>query len=172
MPSIEEALIQRIAEKKRLRPVLGDDVDIRVLQINVALLSLSPGTGDLLFFGGKRVGEAYARRLGKKGSLEEGIGIYSDYLKGNKIAMLELARCDEKGAVVRGRECAYSHGLPNIGRCICFFEAGFISGFLSAFTGRRVITREVKCPANGDEYCEFKITVSSLENRFEEAFKF
>jgi len=172
MEQTEDVLIESLVGKRKTRPTLGRFVDIRVLQVRLALLAISPGAGDLLLFAGKKIGEAQARKLGRKGSLKEGIGIYFDYLKETKVAIPELARCNEKGAVIRGYECAFSYGLPNIGECVCTFDAGFQAGFLSEFTGMRIISREVKCNANGDDYCEFVVKVVELEEKLAEAFRF
>lgn len=46
-------------------------------------------------------------------------------------------------------------GLPVTGESVCYYDEGFISGILNAFTGRRYIVREIDCWANGDRVCRF-----------------
>lgn len=167
----EDALIEGLVARRPTRPTLGNEASISLLQARAALLSISPGASDLVFFSGKRFGEAYAKSLGKKGKLEEGLGVWADYLEENKAGIPENASCNEKRAVVRVTECAFSHGLPDIGMPVCHFDAGFLSGFLSAFTGRQFNVREVRCNANGDEYCEFEIREYRAKEAFEEAFR-
>ncbi|MDR1966292.1 MAG: 4-vinyl reductase [Synergistaceae bacterium] len=46
-------------------------------------------------------------------------------------------------------------GLPVTNETVCFYDEGFISGILEAFTGRKYDVREVDCWANGDRVCRF-----------------
>jgi predicted hydrocarbon binding protein len=38
----------------------------------------------------------------------------------------------------------------------CHFMANFIAGFIAELFNKKVIVKEVKCTAKGDDYCEFK----------------
>ena len=42
----------------------------------------------------------------------------------------------------------------------CHFVAGYLKGFLSEITGRKLQVRETKCKAAGDDHCEFQITLT------------
>lgn len=170
--SLEEALVKSLYGKSRVRPTLGDMVNISALRAYLMLLEISPGMRDLHFFAGRKYGEEFAKHLGRKGSLRKGIRALFKYLENTRLTIPELVSCTEKEAVVRGKECATSYGLPNIGTSVCWFESGVISGFLSAYTGRRMIAREVKCNADGSEYCEFVITPVKFEEKFREALTF
>ena len=166
----EEILVERLFSKEKIRPELGDDVDIRTLQTMVALLSLSPGMGDLLFFGGKKVGMEYGKKV-RGCSLEEGIEKYFDYLRRTKMAIPEIFELDSSTALIRLREKAEVYGLEAMGQKICRFDAGFQSGFLSQVTGKSFVSNETMCYANGDPYCEFEIRKITVPEAFEEAFK-
>lgn len=44
---------------------------------------------------------------------------------------------------------------PDDHRCVCWFTAGYISGHVSELVGRRVLTLESGCTAQGESCCEF-----------------
>jgi predicted hydrocarbon binding protein len=46
-------------------------------------------------------------------------------------------------------------GLPVTNENVCFYDEGFISGILEAYTGKKYDVREVDCWANGDRVCRF-----------------
>ena len=50
-------------------------------------------------------------------------------------------------------------GLPVTNETVCFYDEGFISGILQAYTGRKYDVREVDCWANGDRVCRFNSIV-------------
>ncbi|MDR1580304.1 MAG: 4-vinyl reductase [Synergistaceae bacterium] len=50
-------------------------------------------------------------------------------------------------------------GLPVTNETVCFYDEGFISGILEAYTGKKYDVREVDCWANGDRVCRFSGTV-------------
>lgn len=47
-------------------------------------------------------------------------------------------------------------GLPVTGESVCYYDEGFISGILNAFTGKKYIVREIDCWSNGDRVCRFR----------------
>jgi predicted hydrocarbon binding protein len=49
----------------------------------------------------------------------------------------------------------YQPGAPDLGKKIHTFEAGIMSGFLSAVTNRHAPVRELECSSNGGECCRF-----------------
>jgi predicted hydrocarbon binding protein len=71
----------------------------------------------------------------------------------------EITKMEENFAVYRTYECADCYGLPNIGLCICVYEAGVAAGALETTLGRPVQVIEVRCMANGDPFDEFEVRV-------------
>ena len=51
-------------------------------------------------------------------------------------------------------------GLPITNETVCFYDEGFISGILEAYTGKKYDVREVDCWASGDRVCRFNGTVT------------
>lgn len=78
-------------------------------------------------------------------------------LKELKIGMLQMEAFDkETGDIVLtvGQDLDCS-GLPVTNEVVCYFDEGFISGILEAYTGKKYDVYEVDCWANGDRVCRF-----------------
>jgi len=74
-----------------------------------------------------------------------------------KIGILRMEAFDaETGNMVLtvGQDLDCS-GLPVTNETVCFYDEGFISGILEAYTGKKYDVREVDCWANGDRVCRF-----------------
>ncbi|HEV8290036.1 MAG TPA: V4R domain-containing protein [Candidatus Norongarragalinales archaeon] len=152
---------------------IGDMLNYHVLQNRMMVSLVSPGMPDLFFFHGRRLGEALGRRLKKNSArnLREALDEYSKYVQENNLARVEIASVDRTRAVLRMFDCANCFGLPNIGKKLCFYDAGQQSGMISVLLGSRFISHETGCLTNGDAYCEFKIEMMSSTEVFREAFK-
>jgi predicted hydrocarbon binding protein len=80
-----------------------------------------------------------------------------------KIGILRMeAFNEEDGSLVLtvGQDLDCS-GLPMTNETVCFYDEGFISGILEAYTGKSYYVREIDCWANGDRVCRFQGTVQS-----------
>ena len=78
-----------------------------------------------------------------------------------KIGILRMEAFDaETGDIVLtvGQDLDCS-GLPVTNENVCYYDEGFISGILEAYTGKHYDVREVDCWANGDRVCRFNGTV-------------
>lgn len=171
--NVVELLAERVLHEPVQRPTLGDSVNIRILQDRAILYALSPGTSDLLYFAGRELGTAYARKVGlKKPGLKEALEASAGLAEKHKLGRNQVVNVDDGSAVVRMHECATSYGLPNLGLRVCAFDAGIQAGFFAQLLGKRVVSSETKCNANGEEYCEFEIRVlPTVEAAFAEAFR-
>jgi predicted hydrocarbon binding protein len=54
-------------------------------------------------------------------------------------------------------------GLPVTNETVCFYDEGFISGILKAYTGISYDVHEVDCWANGDRVCRFRAKVNPVQ---------
>jgi hypothetical protein len=103
---------------------------------------------------------------------ELGSEVMSGKVKGNELGdvLTELSRywkrthLGEIGViekndkiVLRIIECFDCVSMPDIGKNLCFFDAGIFSGTLEKILQRKYSIREVKCWGTGYEYCEFEI---------------
>ncbi len=80
-------------------------------------------------------------------------------LKDRGIGILRVEKGDVENltftlTVAEDLDCS---GLPMCGEQICTYDEGFISGLLSAHTGKRFRVKEVDCWCSGDRVCRFDV---------------
>jgi len=120
-----------------------------------------PGMNVVLFQQGYRVGRDMVKKVGKFGmverkrALEMGLSIAQSF----GWFRYELVKWDEKNLefVVRfydNFECEMAEGKKEANSQ---FIRGMASGSLSELFGAKLLAKETKCIAKGDEYCEFVI---------------
>ncbi len=73
-----------------------------------------------------------------------------------KIGLLDLIKESVNYMRVHIYECITCSGIPNIGMCVCDFEAGILSGLLEKLIGRNIV-RERYCWGRGYSFCGFDI---------------
>lgn len=162
-----DELVERLNKRDVNRPTLGPKVDVRVLQDRIAMTLLSPGFQDVFYYAGQRLGQAYAKKAGFKG-LDDALANYAKRTEELGVAKTEVVFKSDTEVVLRLHENASCHGL-NLGRHVCFFDAGTQAGFFSAATGQRVVSTERACCANGKPYCEFVLKFRPSGGGFGEA---
>lgn len=105
-------------------------------------------------------GKALGLELGKM-LYEEDINKYlqkvSQFIQEEKIGILNIVELSDEKLVVQLDECITCAGMDNIGKRICFFEVGIVSGLVEGFLGKKVIAQETKCNANGEGTCEVTV---------------
>jgi predicted hydrocarbon binding protein len=157
---------------KTLREESGDLVDLRALRIvNFSLQWASVGYQSALRFAGMKFG----RRLGENSETKELSSLLRELkkliesLKAGKIEVKLQAL--SKKAFLTIYESALSAGVPNISQNLCFFEEGFIEGYLDGVIAKQgsliggfeniteVEVRETKCQGKGDPFCQFTINL-------------
>ncbi|HML36081.1 MAG TPA: 4-vinyl reductase [Bacillota bacterium] len=79
-------------------------------------------------------------------------------LKELKIGILRMESFEEATGeivltVAEDLDCS---GIPITNETVCYYDEGFISGILEAYTGDPYIVREIDCWANGDRVCRFR----------------
>lgn len=79
-----------------------------------------------------------------------------------KIGVLRIEETEEEtGKVVLTiSEDADCSGLPAIGEMVCNYDEGFLSGLLTAYTGKPYSAVEINCWAAGDRVCRFRAEVT------------
>lgn len=73
-----------------------------------------------------------------------------------RIGLLDLIKESVNYMRVHIYECITCSGIPNIGMCVCDFEAGALSGLLEKLIGRNIV-RERYCWGRGYSFCGFDI---------------
>jgi len=171
---LEEDL-KNIAEGKSIKPLrkeLGDIIDIRLLRMVIFSLQwTSVGFQSALRLAGMKLG----KRLGtncEKSELSlilEEIKKIFEYLREGRVEIEIMPKLE--GAQLKIYESSLTSGIPNILQNLCFFEEGFIEGYLDGVIFKRrsitaageedsidkVSVEEKRCIGLGDDFCEFLI---------------
>lgn len=80
-----------------------------------------------------------------------------------KIGVLRIESIDDATGRIHltVSEDADCSGLPILGETVCNYDEGFLSGVLTAYTGKPYSAVEVNCWATGDRVCRFCIEVDA-----------
>lgn len=76
-----------------------------------------------------------------------------------KIGVLRIESIDDATGRIHltVSEDADCSGLPILGETVCNYDEGFLSGVISAYTGKNYSAVEIDCWATGDRVCRFCI---------------
>lgn len=151
------------------RTTLGPLTSVEIFRImrtslaDIIVSSLGEETANAAIYNtGKAVGGEIGRAfLADAKDLNDFIQKVRELLIKLKIGVLSVVSADlEKGQVViRVDECTTCSGVPNTGKCICYFEGGVIAGALKFFIKKEVKATETKCWGTGDNFCEFFVEI-------------
>jgi len=170
--------LKSVLEGKEIKPKrkeLGEEVNILLCRMVVYSLQwASVGYQSALRFAGMKLG----KRLGERSEkteislvLEE-IKKIIEYLRGGKVEIETMPGV--RGIQVKVYDSYLSSGIPNILQNLCFFEEGFIEGYLEGAIAKygslsvagqeisvsSVTCQEIRCVGLGDKYCGFLIKFS------------
>jgi len=157
---------------RSLRKELGDSADIRLLRMIVFSLQwTSVGYQSALRLAGMKFG----RRIGENSEKTE-ISLVLDEikkiieaLKGGKVEVEIVSGLKE--AQIKVYDSSLAAGVPNVLQSLCFFEEGFIEGYIDGVMAKngplavageelsvkRVSVEEKRCVGLGDDHCGFLI---------------
>jgi len=145
------------------RPTLGEEVPLKIFRAfriatGLYLEDLVGNRGAVTLFqnAGRKLGKEVGQKL-KDEKLERYIGKVVEFVQENKLGILIPEDIDKEFMVFSLDECITCSGMPNIGKRICHFEAGFVAGIVEAFLGKKVKVYETKCNANGEGICQVKV---------------
>jgi len=149
------------------RPNLGFTTDVAVYRLmqftlrDALIQDYGAETADRIFY---RAGETagmhfYNNLITKRESFNEFVAQLQDVLKNLKIGILRIEKGDVEKltftlTVAEDLDCS---GLPICGEQICTYDEGFISGLLTAHTGKKFMVKEVDCWCSGDRVCRFDV---------------
>ncbi|MCQ6276763.1 4-vinyl reductase [Bacillus sp. V3B] len=136
------------------RDELGDHVPLELFRA-IRLIGMYQG----LPMKGKSTTLTVGRKIGESlpvHSLEDIIEMFVQ-LKIGKPTILEKTE-NEISIIV---EDCFCKGIPaQEGKLVCDLEGAILEGALKKLWKQEINLREVKCNVNGDEHCEYKITLS------------
>lgn len=149
------------------RPNLGFTTDVAVYRLmqftlrDVLIKRYGVEAADRIFYeAGETAGAHFYRNLiTKRDTFGDFVAELQEVLKNRGIGILRVEKGDLASltftlTVAEDLDCS---GLPTCGEQICTYDEGFISGLLSAHTGRKFIVKEVDCWCSGDRVCRFDV---------------
>ena len=149
------------------RPNLGFTTDVAVYRLmqftlrDVLIQEYGVEAADHVFYAaGETAGRHfYENLITKRDSFGEFVAELQDVLKQLNIGILRVEKGDLENltftlTVAEDLDCS---GLPACDEQICTYDEGFISGLLSAHTGKKFLVKEVDCWCSGDRVCRFEV---------------
>ncbi len=118
---------------------------------------VSTGYSSALYFAGKKIGKEVAAKQIKSKSPKEVFKGTVKIFKNMGLGNLSTKFVKQKEAVLILKEGTTAHGMARIGKTVCYFEAGLISGILEAKIKKVVNVSEVSCGGLGDSTEEFVV---------------
>jgi predicted hydrocarbon binding protein len=105
----------------------------------------------------------YENLITKRESFGDFVAQLQDVLREMGIGILRIEKGDVENltftlTVAEDLDCS---GLPACDEQICTYDEGFISGLLSAHTGKKFLVKEVDCWCSGDRVCRFEVKTTS-----------
>ncbi len=157
---------------KTIRKELGDQTNIRLLRmIDFSLQWASVGYQSALRFAGmkfgKRIGENSERS--ELSLVLEEIKKIIEALRGGKVEVEMMPEL--KGVQLKIYESSLTAEVPNVLQNLCFFQEGFIEGYLDGVISKKgsiavagqefsitnVSCEEKRCIGLGDDFCGFLV---------------
>lgn len=149
------------------RPNLGFKTNVAVYRLmqftlrDVLIRQYGVEAADKVFYAaGETAGRHfYANLITRRESFGDFVAQLQDALRDLGIGILRVEKGDIENltftlTVAEDLDCS---GLPTCGEQICTYDEGFISGLLSAHTGRNFLVKEVDCWCSGDRVCRFDV---------------
>jgi len=148
---IEQLTVEEIS--KTVRPELGADIGLlpwRLIRLIALNKYMGEVAGETAYIFGKQIGSALLVK-----TPEDLLKTVKDL----KIGKAKVAEQTDTNIIIDVTECATCAGIPNIGKPVCQFEAGVISGALEKILNKTVNVTETKCWGLGDKVCRFEVLI-------------
>lgn len=108
----------------------------------------------ILFTAGKVLGENAVEK-GLVTSVED----LSKFALNQRLGIYDIVSQEGSRVVINVYESISSAGIPNIGKTVCHFERGFLTGVFSKLSKRRVIVTETRCWGTGYSHDSFEVKI-------------
>lgn len=119
--------------------------------------------GSILRIAGGEFSTLRAKQMIEAGKVEKGdVQGWLDLVKfdfGNwGYGILTAESIEDDKIIVKIDECMSCSGMPDLGKPVCYYEGGRITGGLSEITGESWQFVETDCWGKGDDFCRFELT--------------
>jgi hypothetical protein len=147
-----------VAGEKPLRENLGDQINMGLFRaIRSATLAAGIEIDGLLYEQGYDLGETVFAGYMQSDNLDELLLELAGIWKKLRLGIVEVVGKKGQTITIRVFECYDCAYMPNVGKALCFFDAGIIAGILDTKREGRYSVEEVKCWGTGYTFCEFVI---------------
>ncbi|NYB52660.1 MAG: ArsR family transcriptional regulator [Methanobacteriaceae archaeon] len=122
--------------------------------IRVSLMDEGINIDPILRNAGFKVGETFYEKL-ETPDINQFIENIIKFWEKNQLGRIIVKSTDP--LIIQAYDCFECEDLPQIGRPACAFDSGVLEAFFSRFFQEKVEVEEVKCFAQGDDYCQFMV---------------
>jgi hypothetical protein len=126
--------------------------------IRVSLMDEGINIDPILHNAGIKVGETFYKKL-QSPNITEFIDNIALFWKNNQLGRIEVKSTDP--IIIQAYDCFECEDLPQIGSPACTFDSGILEAVFSRYFQEKVEVEEVKCYAQGDDYCQFMVKTKS-----------
>ena len=147
------------------RPNLGPSTLVSVYRLmqytlrDVLITRYGVQTANELFVeAGKLAGAQFSKNMLDLGAdFEAFVAQLQERMRTLNIGILRIEKADmsKMDFVLTVSEDLDCSGLPIVGETVCDYDEGFISGILTAYTGKDFEVKEIDCWATGERTCRF-----------------
>ena len=116
---------------------------------------VSVGYSSALYFAGKKIGKEVVSSELKGSEVKDILKETVQVFKSLGIGSLSVKSIEEKKAVLVLKKGTTASGMAPVGKAVCFFEAGLISGILEGRLKKSITVTETKCGGLGHPAEEF-----------------
>ena len=160
---------ENLGDIKKGRGDLGEEMPVLVYRLmQFTMLDVltkafgSERANDFFRDAGFLAGKEFARNtLDLTADFDAFVANLQKIIEDLKIGMLTMEAFDARTGdmILTVGEDLDCSGLPVTNENVCYYDEGFISGILEAYTGKKYEVKEVDCWAKGDKLCRFNGTV-------------
>jgi len=152
--------LKKLLKASKIRKTMPDKVDIKLERLLIHSLQwVSVGYASALYFAGKKLGKEILSQEIQSGDLKKVLQGIADFFQKYDIGKLEVKELEDKRVILHLKECSTCYHMESVGKPVCFFEAGLISGMLEAKTNKKNVVNETLCGGLGDEEDEFVVRI-------------
>jgi uncharacterized protein len=151
---IEDEIDQYLQEK-----VVESDDPLKFFRfmfrsIRVSLMDEGINIDPILHNAGFKVGETFYKKI-QAPDMNQFIKNLTTFWETNKLGIIKVKSTDP--IIIQAYDCFECEDLPQIGKTACAFDSGLLEAVFSRYFQEKVEVEEVKCYAQGDDYCQFMV---------------
>jgi len=118
---------------------------------------VSVGYSSALYFAGKKIGKEVVSKELKGADIKAVLKEVAQTFKSLGIGTLSAKSVEEKKAVLVLKKGTTASGISPVGKTVCYFEAGLISGILEGRLKKSITVTETRCGGLGHPEEEFMV---------------